>query len=211
MSARAARAAARGASGSGQPQASPSRSPRREPVDPIELRRELARKAVSSNQSPLLVLSESNYDQWLHAVRLKFTLCRLEGLLPDTLDPDIAGDAVLQQYGLALLLPTLSQKDQQHVFSSRTVADAIAAVHTARHGTRRIQQVNLLVQLFTMQMEPTEGIADFVQRVETLTRELADAGIQLDQLIPPIKVITSASKLDKNLLRPTLSWAVSTP
>ena len=150
-----------------------------------------------AESEPLLILSEHNYDQWLRSVKLRFTLCMLEGLLPDTLDHDIASDHMLQQYGLALLLPTLTPKDQQHVFSSSTVAEAIAAVHTARHGTRRIQQVNLLVDLFNMQMESADNIADFVQRVETLTRELADAGIQLDPLIPPIKVITAASRLDK--------------
>ena len=163
----------------------------------LQLLRERARKGVCSNKLPVLELTPGNYDQWLHALKLRFTLCELSGLIPGSIVPQHAQDAELQQFGLALLLPTLSENDRQHVWTARTVADAIQAIHTARHGTRRIHQVNLLVNLFNVQMGPSECIADFIRRVETNLRELSDAGIRLDPLVGPIKVITAASKLEK--------------
>ena len=160
--------------------------------------REAARKAVQKNMKALIVLEAHKYDQWLNAVHMSFALCKLEGLLPGPAhDPILSADPVLQRFGMALLLPTLSPKDQQQVLRNNTVQDCIDAVRTHYHGTRRIQQVNLLVDLFSLSMAQGESIADVVDKMERLEREMSDAGIALDPLIAPIRVLTAVSKLDK--------------
>ena len=46
-------------------------------------------------------------------------------------------------------------------------------------------------------MTPGESIADLVDKMERLEREMLDAGITLDPLIAPIRVLTAVSKVDR--------------